>query len=614
MATILKQKLKTFFVPTAITLLLSACNSTSLFENSVTYLIKQEAYASSEFYINKAEQTLNSQDKITYQLLAVRKLIDENKVVEAQNTLNDLTTRLNIMEQNPLQQLEYQLVTAQLAALKGNNHQAEVTLQHISAANLSHSQLLRFYQTQAKIAENSKNTIEAVRIRSLIATQLVDNKLRQENNDKIWSFTIEAVRIRSLIATQLVDNKLRQENNDKIWSLLRNANRGMLSSAQAGAGEMELAGWLALIEIYNQSVSTPAQMPQNINYWKRLYPNHSALAVMPTELQRVFNFQQTLLNNVALLLPLSGDAKILGEIIKKGFDDAKEQDPTIVQVFDTDSNSIENILMQAKQQGAQMIIGPLLKSRVNQMLASDQIRDINVLALNATQDVKPIVGVCYYGLSPEAEARSGADRLSRDGYTKAIVVAARDEFGQRSAEAFAQRWRQLTNTDADIRYYNQPLDVITTIQNSANNLQETALYALGNAEQLLEIKQGLENSTIAGQLAIYTASRSNSPNNGIEFRTAMEGVKFSEIPLLADHNSNEYQKAYSLADSDFSMMRLYAMGSDTWALANKFNEFRQIPGYSISGLTGNLNAGPNCNIERNMTWLQYHNGAVETTN
>ncbi|ANF71070.1 penicillin-binding protein [[Haemophilus] ducreyi] len=583
MATILKQKLKTFFVPTAITLLLSACNSTSLFENSVTYLIKQEAYASSEFYINKAEQTLNSQDKITYQLLAVRKLIDENKVVEAQNTLNDLTTRLNIMEQNPLQQLEYQLVTAQLAALKGNNHQAEVTLQHISAANLSHSQLLRFYQTQAKIAENSKNTIEAVRIRSLIATQLVDNKLRQENNDKIWS-------------------------------LLRNANRGMLSSAQAGAGEMELAGWLALIEIYNQSVSTPAQMPQNINYWKRLYPNHSALAVMPTELQRVFNFQQTLLNNVALLLPLSGDAKILGEIIKKGFDDAKEQDPTIVQVFDTDSNSIENILMQAKQQGAQMIIGPLLKSRVNQMLASDQIRDINVLALNATQDVKPIVGVCYYGLSPEAEARSGADRLSRDGYTKAIVVAARDEFGQRSAEAFAQRWRQLTNTDADIRYYNQPLDVITTIQNSANNLQETALYALGNAEQLLEIKQGLENSTIAGQLAIYTASRSNSPNNGIEFRTAMEGVKFSEIPLLADHNSNEYQKAYSLADSDFSMMRLYAMGSDTWALANKFNEFRQIPGYSISGLTGNLNAGPNCNIERNMTWLQYHDGAVETTN
>ncbi|AKO45236.1 penicillin-binding protein activator [[Haemophilus] ducreyi] len=583
MATILKQKLKTFFVPTAIALLLSACNSTSLFENSVTHLIKQEAYASSEFYINKAEQTLNSQDKITYQLLAVRKLIDENKVVEAQNTLNDLTTRLNIMEQNPLQQLEYQLVTAQLAALKGNNYQAEVTLQHISAANLSHSQLLRFYQTQAKIAENSKNTIEAVRIRSLIATQLVDNKLRQENNDKIWS-------------------------------LLRNANRGMLSSAQAGAGEMELAGWLALIEIYNQSVSTPAQMPQNINYWKRLYPNHSALAVMPTELQRVFNFQQTLLNNVALLLPLSGDAKILGEIIKKGFDDAKEQDPTIVQVFDTDSNSIENILMQAKQQGAQMIIGPLLKSRVNQMLASDQIRDINVLALNATQEVQPIVGVCYYGLSPEAEARSGADRLSRDGYNKAIVVAARDEFGQRSAEAFAQRWRQLTNTDADIRYYNQPLDVITTIQNSANNLQETALYALGNAEQLLEIKQGLDNSTIAGQLAIYTASRSNSPNNGIEFRTAMEGVKFSEIPLLADHNSNEYQKAYSLADSDFSMMRLYAMGSDTWALANKFNEFHQIPGYSISGLTGNLNAGPNCNIERNMTWLQYHNGAVETTN
>ncbi|VEI48770.1 LppC family lipoprotein [Actinobacillus equuli] len=62
------------------------------------------------------------------------------------------------------------------------------------------------------------------------------------------------------------------------------------------------------------------------------------------------------------------------------------------------------------------------------------------------------------------------------------------------------------------------------------------------------------------------------------------------------------------------MMRLYAMGSDAWALANKFNEFRQIPGYSVSGLTGNLTAGPNCNIEREMTWLQYRNGAVQSAN
>lgn len=62
------------------------------------------------------------------------------------------------------------------------------------------------------------------------------------------------------------------------------------------------------------------------------------------------------------------------------------------------------------------------------------------------------------------------------------------------------------------------------------------------------------------------------------------------------------------------MMRLYAMGSDTWSIANKFNEFRQIPGYKVHGLTGVLSAGPNCNIEREMNWLQYRGGSIVDAN
>lgn len=38
-------------------------------------------------------------------------------------------------------------------------------------------------------------------------------------------------------------------------------------------------------------------------------------------------------------------------------------------------------------------------------------------------------------------------------------------------------------------------------------------------------------------------------------------------------------------------------------LINQFNEFRQIRGFTIDGLTGKLSAGPNCNVERDMTWF-----------
>lgn len=572
-----RQKMQRLLMPSALAVMLSACSGSSFFKNEITESLKNEAYASSEFYINKAEQT-DKETQQSYRLLAIRKLLDENKVVEAQNTM----AQVNRLELNEQQQIEYQLLSAQLFALQKNETQAGALLQQLAVKPLSGSQQLRVYRTQAQLAEN--------------------------HND-----TVEIVRARALMDRYLSDNRSRQENNDKIWATLRNANRGMLEQAQAKAGEIGLDGWLALAVAYNNNVSNPAQLPQVIENWKKLYPNHSAAQLLPTELQNITHFQQTQLNGVALLLPLTGEAKILGEIIKRGFDDAKGDDTTAVQLLDTDSATVSDLVSQAKQQGAQTIIGPLLKPRVAELIQSPEIQNLNVLALNATPNARAIAKVCYYGLSPEAEARSAAERLHKDGIRSAIVVAPQDDFGQRSADAFAQRWRQLTNRDTDIRYYHQPLDAIDSL-NNVGTTEHSGLYLLGTAPQLAEMKQGLDNSPLAGKFPLYTSSRSNSPNNGPDFRLTMEGVKFSEIPLLADAESELYKKAESLAESDFSMMRLYAMGSDSWSIANKFNELRQIAGYKVSGLTGVLSAGTNCNIEREMTWLQYQNGSIVPAN
>lgn len=572
------QKMKRVFIPTALALLLAACATGP--KVNVSESLKHEAYSSSEFYINKIDQVQKLEDKETYRLLAVRKLIEENKSVEAQNVFAEINVAL--LELDPVQKLEYQLVNAQLQALQGNTNFAMRILRQIKPLELSRSQQLRYHQTNVKVWEAQKDVIEIVRARTIL--------------DPFLTNSVE-----------------RQENNDAIWQLLRNANRGMLEQAAARAGEAGVAGWLDLINRYNANIVNPSLLPQAVEEWKQLYPSHSANRLMPSELQNLANFQQTQLNGVALLLPLSGDAQVLGEIIKKGFDDAKGDNPLPVKIYDTDSADVESLISQAKAEGAQTVIGPLLKNRVDSLLISPQIQDLNVLALNSTPNVRPVARVCYYGLSPEAEARAAAERLFQDGVSSAVVAAPQTDFGQRSADAFAQRWRELTFRDADVRYYNQPLDSVVALQNNgvANG---TALYVLGTAEELLEIKQGIDNSPLANQFPIYTSSRSHSPNNGDEFRLSMEGVKFSEIPLLAQFESEQFKKADSLAQGDFSMMRLYAMGSDSWAIANKFNEFRQIAGFKISGLTGTLSAGTHCNIERQMTWLQYRNGAIVATN
>ncbi|QIW16835.1 penicillin-binding protein [Pasteurellaceae bacterium RH1A] len=574
------RKLKTVFLPSALALFLSACvDTSSFFKNEITESLKNEAYATSEFYVNKANQATKLEDQQSYRLLAIRKLLDENKLQEAQFMFEELSPNLAELQKNLIQKTEYDLLSAQLAVAKKQVSRAEGLLKQVNLAQLSQAQQARFYQTQAKLAELKKDVIEAVRARSMM-----DNFL--------------------------TDTRARQENNDQIWALLRNANRGMLAGTQPRAGEVALAGWLALISTYNNHLSNPAQIPQAIQTWKGQYPNHSAAILLPTELQNASSFQQTNVNSMALLLPLSGDGKILSDIIKQGFNDAKGDDSTAIQFFDTDSAPVPSLLAQAKQQGAQAIVGPLFKPRIDEMLASPEVNNINILALNSTPNVRAIAQVCYYGLSPEAEAKAGAERIFQENRNHVIVIAPNGDFGQRSSEAFANRWRQLTNNDAEVRFYNEAFEVVTHLQNGGAK-QGTAVYLLGNANQVLEAKQTLDNSELAGQLAIYSSSRSHSPNSGIDFFTTMEGVKFSEIPLLADKDSETYQKAESNAQGDYSMMRLYAMGSDAWALARNFNEFRQIPGYKVSGLTGILTAGTNCNIERTMTWLEYRGGSVQ---
>ena len=577
MAVALRQKMKTVFVPTLVALLVAACSSPNL----VTESMKNETYASSEFYINKADQAKEKEDKVSYQLLAVRKLVEENKADEAQDALNELTPFIKDIQENPVQKLEYALVSAQLAALQGKNEEALNGLRALqnNAKNepLSQAQMLRVYQTQAQVAENHKNVEEIVRARSLMNGYLFDNKARQENNDIIWN-------------------------------TLRTANRG-IEQAQPQAGEVEFAGWIALISLYNQNVMNPAQMQQALNQWKAQYPNHSAVNVMPAELQNVASYQQTQLNGVAVLLPLSGDAQILGQLVQKGFNDARGNDGTMVRFYDTAATDVNSLIAQAKQEGASTIVGPLLKENVDAALSSPELNNVNLLALNATPNARAIPQVCYYGLAPEAEAKAAADRIYNEGKRNAIVSVPQGDVGQHSGDTFAQRWRQLTGNDADVRYYSSAEDAIASILSAG--ITQGGLYLLGSPDDVVLIKQGIDASPLKDQLAIYTSSRTNSPTNDADFYIAMEGVKFSEIPLLADPTSDEYKKSANLSSGDFAKMRLYAMGADAWSLANKFNELSKIPGYKVSGLTGVLSAGQNCNIERNLSWLQYHNGAVE---
>jgi len=138
-----------------------------------------------------------------------------------------------------------------------------------------------------------------------------------------------------------------------------------------------------------------------------------------------------------------------------------------------------------------------------------------------------------------------------------------------------------------------------------------AIYIVATQQELTLMKPMIDLS-INTRLkpSIYASSRSYQAGAGPDYRMEMEGVQFSDIPLLAGTNPALMQQASSQFTNDYSLVRLYAMGIDAYNLANHFAQMRQLPGFQLSGTTGNLSANANCVIHRQLPWLQYRQGSL----
>ncbi len=106
-----------------------------------------------------------------------------------------------------------------------------------------------------------------------------------------------------------------------------------------------------------------------------------------------------------------------------------------------------------------------------------------------------------------------------------------------------------------------------------------AVYILATPEEIGFIKPmiAMRNGTQSGA-TLYASSRSAQGTSGPDFRLEMEGLQYSEIPMLAGGNTPLMQQALSAVHNDYSLARMYAMGVDAWTLANHFSQMRQVQG------------------------------------
>lgn len=642
-----------FFPVVLAALILAACSGRAP-QTPPPANIQDEATANADYYLQQLQQS-SDDNKADWQLLAIRALLREGKIPQAAEQLGTLPANLS-----DTQRQEQQLLTAELLVAQKNTPAAADILGKLDATQLSANQQVRFYQAQIA-ANQGKATLPL--IRAFIAQE------------------------------PLLKDKAHQDNIDSTWQSLAQLTPQELNNIVINADENVLQGWLDLTHVYQDNKQDPELLKAAIKDWQNRYPQNPAAKNLPTALTQISNFSQASTAKIALLLPLSGPAQVFADAIQQGFTAAQNglsvtpptpetpnataSAPTDaaapvdvaavttpapvaapvatsnaqVKIYDTTTQPIAALLAQAQQDGATLVVGPLLKPEVEQLSATPST--LNILALNQPEVSTNTPNICYFALSPEDEARDAAHHLWSLEKRAPLLLTPRGAFGDRVAKAFAEEWqkqggqtvlqqnfgstaelKQAINSGAGIRLTGQPVAISSTpaatpasvtiagltipappvdapvVSTSAGGNID-AVYIIATPAELTLIKPMIDMATSSrSKPALFASSRSYQAGAGPDYRLEMEGIQFSDIPLMAGSNPELMQQAAAKYANDYSLVRLYAMGIDAWTLSNHFAEMRQIPGFQVSGTTGELTASADCVITRKLPWLQYRQGAV----
>lgn len=342
--------------------------------------------------------------------------------------------------------------------------------------------------------------------------------------------------------------------------------------------------------------------------------------------------------------PATADAEVVNSSLSIA---AVPTNTQAVKVFDTTGKQIPELLQQAQSEGFNLVVGPLLKTDVQTIAQTSS--PLSILALNEldADKLQPRPNLCYFSLSPEDEAKNAAAHMMADGKQAPLILVPSNDFGERVAKAFAEEWqskggstvlkqsfgsipslKESINRGVGINMTGTPVIVNTTVVDKSVNEQSypaisqpqpevtssgaiDAVYIVATQDELTLVKPMIEMAISTKQRpALYASSRSNQAGSGADYRFEMDGVKFSDIPLLAGANNNLRKQAQQKLNNDYSLFRLYALGIDAWSLANNYDQLQQNSQFHLQGASGTLSVKENCVVYRDLPWLQFSKGQV----
>ena len=468
----------------------------------------------------------------------------------------------------------------------------------------------------------------------------------QARSHELLRNPVPSLKARILLEANLSNPEAINSNRAKIWQMLEKLDATEVQTMASTPGGSIYRGWLeyALLSKATNSVSPELQAQRN-QTWRNRYPNHPAASRLPegqdTQSPTLADITTISTNQIALLLPLSGQFSEVGEAIKNGFIAARfaEGGTTAIRLYDTKS-TLEDAMAQydlAVVEGASLIIGPLNKSAVISLAANNRV-SVPTISLNYVgDDGAGHVNLYQFGLLPEDNARDVAYYALNENYRKAIVVAADSSMSQRLATAFENTFnanggqvlgKEIISEDSyDFSPQLKKLLAINSShsrQRQLSKLLDTELkfepairsdidviFIAVDADQARLLRPQLQFHH-AGKLPLFSTAQIFSGEPDAQADSDLSGIRYNDIPwILTDAvaQTNLYQ-TLSPEDEQPSqgLSRLKALGIDAYHIHSQIETMRLDALYSHTGKTGELSLAEGNKIRRRLQWAEFQEG------
>ncbi len=542
----------------------------------------------------------------------------------------------------PAQQDYYNLLAAEAYIKAGDSQAAQKLANTIHALSLSAGSRDRFYLLLAQIslsrgeaekALNQLNTISAYRLEP-------KNKIIfYQSLAFAYSLTghlLQSAHARIQLTPLLENSQQRQENNRVIVNTLNLLSPQTLILKQPPAPDV-LGGWMALTRLLKnrQLNQNQAEFQANLNEWKRLFPQHPAkddFLQMFAEKNISHSFSQA--SAIALFLPESGRYAQAAQVIKEGFKVAYQQaiQHPALRFYDSNSAGIVNLYHQAIAEGAELIIGPLSKDKIETLALSTEL-STPVLALNHIPNLAQD-NLFQFGLSPIDEAIQLSVKARSDGHSKAVLMTSENKQGQRMARLLTEYWESNGGAILETQSYNPKEHDFSKPIKALLNLNESQ-YRYTRLKRQLGIKIHFTERrrqdvdavflsasprsarSIYPQLRFYHATRipvyappqiySGHSNRSRDLD--LNSITFCDIPwLFPDAYSGEL--SHSALEGVWQQfpekyIRLFALGLDSF---NIIDHLSQLDSISFAGSTGILSVNLENRITRQLVCAKFVDG------